>query len=366
MADDARSDQVSFMRTVRAFREYSQQALFVLDRRERDMRELSPAHAALLGMDVTTDIFDPHRAAVAHNQKLLDAMADASSQLFAAYWPGGALQPSFDAEPTALDMEKVSGTLRQVVRDWATDGEGEREPVYGRVRQVLQACFPDRSKRGPVNILVPGAGLSRLSVELCSLGFASQGNEFSYHMLIAGHYLMNHVDAAEQHVLQPYCDSTINSVSRRDQFHAVPVPDLTTYDMMDSAEDQGGEFGELSMVAGDFVEVYSKPEHHGRWAALVTCFFIDTAHNIIEYLEVMHRLLRPGGVWVNAGPLLYHFSDVVKDTSIDLSLEEVKAVAGRVGFAIEQEEWVQASYASNPRAMKRQVFNCAFWVARKK
>lgn len=34
----------------------------------------------------------------------------------------------------------------------------------------------------------------------------------------------------------------------------------------------------------------------GAWDAVVTCFFIDTAHNIVEYLEVIARALKPGGV----------------------------------------------------------------------
>lgn len=36
--------------------------------------------------------------------------------------------------------------------------------------------------------------------------------------------------------------------------------------------------------------------HTGLWDAVVTCFFIDTAHNIIEYIEVISRILKDGGV----------------------------------------------------------------------
>ncbi len=43
----------------------------------------------------------------------------------------------------------------------------------------------------------------------------------------------------------------------------------------------GGVAGLLSMTAGDFVEVYG-----------VTCFFIDTAHNIIRYMEVIRHCLK--------------------------------------------------------------------------
>lgn len=36
--------------------------------------------------------------------------------------------------------------------------------------------------------------------------------------------------------------------------------------------------------------------HTGLWDAVVTCFFIDTAHNIIEYIAVISRILKDGGV----------------------------------------------------------------------
>jgi carnosine N-methyltransferase len=42
---------------------------------------------------------------------------------------------------------------------------------------------------------------------------------------------------------------------------------------------------------------------------VVTCFFIDCANNIIEFIETIFRILKPGGSWINLGPLLYHFSE---------------------------------------------------------
>ena len=43
----------------------------------------------------------------------------------------------------------------------------------------------------PIQILVPGAGLGRLSWELARLGYACQGNEVSMYMLIASHFVLN-------------------------------------------------------------------------------------------------------------------------------------------------------------------------------
>ena len=45
--------------------------------------------------------------------------------------------------------------------------------------------------RSNINILVPGAGLGRLSYELASRGYACQGNEFSLFMLFASNFVLN-------------------------------------------------------------------------------------------------------------------------------------------------------------------------------
>lgn len=48
--------------------------------------------------------------------------------------------------------------------------------------------FRDPSK---VNILVPGAGLGRLAWEIAMLGYACQGNEWSFFMLFSSNFVLN-------------------------------------------------------------------------------------------------------------------------------------------------------------------------------
>lgn len=52
--------------------------------------------------------------------------------------------------------------------------------------------------------------------------------------------------------------------------------------------------GLMSMSAGDFAEVYRKAEYAGAFDCVATCFFIDTAHNVIDYLHVLYNVLK---VW---------------------------------------------------------------------
>jgi carnosine N-methyltransferase len=74
----------------------------------------------------------------------------------------------------------------------------------------------------------------------------------------------------------------------------------------------------------------------------------------VNYLRIIHRILAPGGVWINLGmesmssmsrasvdsepqlgPLLWHFEEnTTSDPSIELDLEEVKTLAAHIGFEI--------------------------------
>jgi carnosine N-methyltransferase len=67
------------------------------------------------------------------------------------------------------------------------------------------------------------------------------------------------------------------------------------------------------------------------------------------------------------GPLLWHFentsgSDVI---SIELNLEEVKALCKKIGFEIENEKTLKTTYASVPDGMLNYVYDAAFWTATK-
>lgn len=85
-----------------------------------------------------------------------------------------------------------------------------------------------------------------------------------------------------------------------------------------------------------FVEVYSKEQEKAAWDAVTTCFFIDTAHNLTRYLEVINQVLVIGGIWINVGPLLWHYEGAARgDLSIELTLDEVLGLVELMGFHIE-------------------------------
>lgn len=84
------------------------------------------------------------------------------------------------------------------------------------------------------------------------------------------------------------------------------------------------------------MEVYSKEQEKEAWDAVTTCFFIDTAHNLTRYLEVINQVLVMGGIWINVGPLLWHYEGAARgDLSIELTLDEVLGLVELMGFHIE-------------------------------
>ncbi|XP_042509824.1 carnosine N-methyltransferase-like isoform X2 [Macadamia integrifolia] len=271
------------------------------------------------------------------------------------------LDPSLQLKVPLVDVDKVRCIIRNIVRDWAPEGQRERDQCYKPILEELDRLFPDRCKDRPPSCLVPGAGLGRLALDISCIDFISQGNEFSYYMMICSSFILNHTQTAGEWTIYPWIHSNCNSLSDNDQLRPVSFPDIHPA--------SAGITEGFSMCGGDFVEVYSDPSQDGAWDAVVTCFFLDTAHNIVEYIEIISRILKEGGVWINLGPLLYHFADMYgpqDEMSIELSLEDVKRVAFHYGFLLEKEKTIETTYTANLRSMMQNRYSAAFWTMTKR
>jgi hypothetical protein len=357
---------------------------------------------------------------------------------------------------SAEDVDKVRYVLKNVARDWSAEGAAEREASYGRIVAELRRLFPQRDgddtkdeaagqqqpqkqrrrRRRPA-VLIPGAGLARLCVDVAAAGLRAQGNEFSYYMLVASAFILNGSPSPECRELHPWAHAPLNQLSAAGQLRRVAAPDACPQDLLAQGGWAGGEDGEedgeesereteeeeeeeegeeeaqeaqegqqggggdggagagggaggrgrarphrrprrrrrdrlppLSMCAGDFEEVYAAPGMRARFDAVVTCFFLDTARNVVRYLEVVWHALRPGGYWVHFGPLLWHWGGASGlagsggsggdaadddeqrqqygsegDVSIELALDEVLQVARALGFReVRRLELVRAPY----------------------
>ncbi len=276
------------------------------------------------------------------------------------------------------DIDKARSTLRQFYRDWSTEGDPEREACYGPVMRLLQKESAERGAEDQrLKILVPGAGLGRLVFDLALNGFDAEGNEISYHQLLASDYVLNHCAYAGKHTIYPWVHSFSNHRTRSNHLRAYSVPDIDCASTMASRQGTG----QMSMCAADFLCLYGDEEHRDMYDAVASVFFLDTAPNLLRYLETIFYCLKPGGVLVNFGPLLWHFENSAPGTesegendtsgiadpgSFELTDDEVMRLVQTVGFQVESyETGINAPYIHDAESMLQNIFSASFWVARK-
>lgn len=119
-------------------------------------------------------------------------------------------------------------------------------------------------------------------------------------MLLAANYVLNKIEKHDQHTIYPYIDNPNNIYGKDDNIRPVKIPDIAPSEVLTSNDI------DFSMCAGEFLEVYN--DYDDYWDVVASCFFLDTAPNIIEYLECIYKILKPNGYLINVGPLLYHWS----------------------------------------------------------
>lgn len=321
---------------------------------------------------------------------------------------------SWKGKTTPNDMEKARSTIRQFYRDWSAEGLPERHVSHSPILSALSTYLPDvpLSQRHKYQILIPGAGLGRLVFDVCAAGYRAEGNEISYHQLLASNYILNCTESAGQYKIYPWALSFANHLSRSNQLQSIAVPDI--HPATELLEDSAGVQSEvdfsqrMSMSAGDFCELYQQTNYAGRFDAVATCFFIDTAPNVINYIETIKHCLKSGGIWINLGPLLWHFESsptpaerdkqqqrnagehrasdghlpaqangehsakkpfggIGEPGSFELSNDEVIALIQQFDFEIlEQKQALPTGYIQDPVNMLQNVYRPAFWVVRKR
>ena len=74
-----------------------------------------------------------------------------------------------------------------------------------------------------ISVLVPGAGLGRLMYEIAKLGFKSQGNEFSYYMLLSSNFILNNTTKKNEYMIQPLIHSFSNLYNENSPFKEILI-----------------------------------------------------------------------------------------------------------------------------------------------
>ncbi|KAK7202680.1 N2227-like protein-domain-containing protein [Myxozyma melibiosi] len=235
---------------------------------------------------------------------------------------------------------RVVELLKHFVRDWSDEGKRERDVLFPPIIDAIKQEFGVRSNK---RVLVPGAGVGRLAYEISLLGCETEANEFSQLMHLGNLFALEQI--AESCTVYPFIHNLSHQTTGTQQFRAVRFPDTTPAD-----KDHSG----LEVRYGDFLQLKT------RYDAIATLFFIDTAENVLDYIDTIKRLLVPGGIWVNYGPLKWGTAP-----KAEMTAEEMELLLPKMGFTIEKRWSGQAEYVADSESMWRGFYGLEGWIARK-
>ena len=174
-----------------------------------------------------------------------------------------------------------------------------------------------------------------------------------------------------QHAIHPYAHWFSHQRTNTNLFRSITFPDVVPR-LSPTFHHLPGDFLRLKPITNS---------ESAQYDVIVTQFFIDTSFNIISTLEQIHALLKPRGMWINLGPLLWRSG---AQAALELSLEEMLLLAEKVGFDFmevgghagqsdengrdfgRKSKTIECEYTADKNAMMRWVYKAEFWMAQKR
>lgn len=290
---------------------------------------------------------------------------------------------------TKTSYDDVYQIFHHITRDWSDAGAAVRREIYQPIvrlvahEQASQIRSHGKGRQQLLRVLVPGSGLGRLAYDLAHAGLSVTGMEVSTLMLSVAFALFNSRSVPtgsplpQQLRLYPYIhDEYTNEMSGQDRFGAVFVPDVEMVQTTTMGDTQNTTEKltplrhphlHLSFVQADFVASFSRfnsrstvaerkhgtasrymddqgrddklkfeaasatcSQHHRvLYDVVVTCFLIDAVSHVEDAIAAVYGALRPGGLWLNVGPLQWHEHSVMH-----LALDELLQVVKAAGFEL--------------------------------
>lgn len=319
---------------------------------EKDFESIGEKYLNYLSFDYKERIFKIKKA-IDLNEKFLLSIVDKYSSNYK--------KNNSNLKTRAGEINKLRSTLKLFIRDWTIEGKKERDLTYEPIIEQIKKYFPDNNNNKNRNILIPGTGLSRLAFEIGKMGFNVDAIEVSYYMIICSDFIFNSNNLlnSNKYQIQPLIHS-FNCLKKEDApFQVFNFPDESIDEIMNNPN-----FGKINIIPGDFIQSYKDKVNF--YDGIITSFFLDTANNIIEFIEIIYNTLQKDGIWINVGPLLYHFHEIPNEVSIELSWEELKKIIIKFGFEIQNEKIIDSTYSSVEERLKTTIYSCIFFTAIKK
>ncbi|CRG89667.1 UPF0586 protein [Talaromyces islandicus] len=323
---------------INSFEQYPVLAEKVIQRRLARYSKQTPAQEAISNKLGYSAHFERARKGIEVNARFSEQIVQIAREHY--HTGPQALEDDEDAE-----LGVVGQAFGHLSRDWSTQGTRERQAVFPPILGALEQHFGEHGSGSKV--LVPGSGTGRLASDIADLGYDVTANELDYSSILAYHLLSNHTSSLHQHTLQPFVTKWAHQANPSSRYSALTVPDHWPNKT-------------VKLIEGNFLHMFPQD---GKFDAVVTLFFIDMSNNVIDFLSNIHRLLKPGGVWVNLGPLKW-----ASHTALQLSAEEVLQLADLLGFEVDHtsRKNIDSLYVEQPESLLKFTYVTQFWSATKR
>lgn len=411
-------------RCLRTFRLYRQYAARVAKQMRLQGQLVPEAHLDLIDRSSFESRAVELEKCAAANANFVESCAEYVKE---EWWPrcmgcayedaGSDLSDTIDADDEA-GLNTFEMTLSSMVREWSSEGVAARAGTFKPLVGALTKHFPTAAvEKYKTKVLVPGSGLGRLGLDCTAAGFDVEVNELDVLQVLVADFILTQGDASEPFELYPFFGEPCNHACWEDRVRVVHVPDVTPFELRgwrppaeNGSSDADIDLAPYETAVGDFTALYGEQadmqnaadskggnisdensqgestSNAGTFDAVAGSFFVDTSPLVFEYIKAMRRVLKPGGLWCNLGPLEWAWgshgepawallaassgkeneSDMRLAGAVDLAWPDLKAAIVRAGFEfLDEEIREKCRYKGDTKSLVQFEFRCIYFVARR-
>lgn len=365
------TSRIELLTAIKSLQAYSAGSKKTNDRRKRLFRMMSWRQQKLcedIGYMKKLSKIDE---SVVSNQKILSAIANTAVKNFGISYEDFDILKGINNGNASSTNYRVIEALGHYIRDWSVDGDAELTPMLNYINEQLDRVIP-LEERSKTCIIIPGSGLGRIAHEIASTGSDTDARfgavhavEYSGLMHLCNSFIYSSSEALKDYIIYPYIHSCSNFVDVASQFRSFVVNNGHTKPK------------NLSLNHEDFRYFEIPEKERFQNVVVISAFFIDTAENLISYLDTIQELTTPNkrnsiknGYWINIGPLKYGSA-----AQVELNSEELTKIRKKMGWSdinsatsLESENRDKAlvGYMTDKQSMWQGYYGMSMWSTQRK
>lgn len=299
--------KIEIVSTIKSLQLYSANNKKFIDQKRKSFKLMSWRQQKLCEDVGYLDKLNTIESLIGQNQKVLNKVVDFTMSTYDLRFS------DFDLIKNITDNSsfKVIEGLSHFSRDWnQVSMPEELQPIYDYIINSIKAL--DSINLDKTTIIMPGSGLGRIPHELSKQGYHVNSIELNGLMYLFNKFIYaNDVSGLE---IYPYIHLLSNFTTLKNQFRSVMLPSVSKPQT-------------LNIWLEDF-KFFESPTNFDS-IVVVTVFFIDTAENLVDYLDTINELVKgyKSKYWINIGPLKYGTAP-----QVELNAEELKLLREKMGW----------------------------------